>query len=215
MKKIKLLLIIAVTTVFISSCKKEDPTPSCQVTCNNGGTVTANCGCDCPSGFTGTNCQTKILNTINVSVNHDNYYQLYPLRYQGDNEFGGRIAIDGYVRLITGSNNTKIYGVVDADFRELGGSTRAIIDGNLSANRILLYTAPAGKTIYNIVSTNYQPFSWYPLFDYHGIGYEYYNNFVYKIEMVGDTTGDDLPSDGTTGRTRFRIWFDDFTVTIG
>lgn len=55
MKKItSILTIIAALAVFIS-CKKP-----CSTVCENGGIVTENCGCDCPSDYTGPQCEIKI-----------------------------------------------------------------------------------------------------------------------------------------------------------
>lgn len=223
MKKLTSLLTICATIAMISSCKKSVPVPDpvpapCNIVCNNGGTVNQNCGCDCPTGFTGTNCQTPVntLTTLNVSINKDLFYTLPPLRYAGDNEYAGYIRIDGKVTLETGANNTKIYGVVNATYIENnGGDTKAKIDGNSSANRILLYTAPTGKKVVSINSYAPYAFYWYPAPHQLGKGELVANKFVYKIEMIGDTVGDDLPSDGTVENARFRIWFDDFNITIG
>lgn len=222
MKKLKSIIAICAVAALIASCKKDDnaplnpPIPSCQTECLNGGTVNSNCGCDCPTGYTGTNCQTVVpppvnYTTVQVNVNSLLSYQLPPIRYAGDNEFGGHIRINGSIQLTLGSNSTKIYAVVNATYIESAGGmdTKAKIDGNLNSNRKLLYTAPAGKKVYSFNSTASTSFYWYPSTNYHGTGNLYPGNFVYRIEMIGDTSGDDLPSDGTTERSRFRIWFND------
>jgi hypothetical protein len=43
-----------------SSDSKSSSTPCIPITCLNGGTSTPNCGCTCPQGYTGTNCQTQV-----------------------------------------------------------------------------------------------------------------------------------------------------------
>ncbi|MEO5572805.1 MAG: hypothetical protein ABIT08_07905 [Bacteroidia bacterium] len=262
MKNFKTILAICITTVMIASCNPDDegPTP-CNKICSNGGTVNSECGCDCPSGFTGTNCETVVIvipvqcttvcqnggtvnadcgcdcpsgftgtycqtfvptyTPVNVSINSSVYHQLPPIKYAGDNEYGGNIRIDGSVQLTFGSNNTKIYAVVNATYIESAGGmdTKARIDGQVNTNRILLYTAPSGKKVYSINTLTYISFYWYPGANYHNPEYlNYYQtnstSFLHKIEMIGDTSGDDLPSDGSTERSRFRIWFDDFNITI-
>lgn len=60
---------LAALFIFSASffgCSKDD---DCETTCQNGGAVNENCGCNCPSGFTGANCETAVPagETINVS----------------------------------------------------------------------------------------------------------------------------------------------------
>jgi hypothetical protein len=47
----------------IPSCKKKD---DCNTVCQNGGTVNDQCGCNCPAGYTGANCETLAGQTIEV-----------------------------------------------------------------------------------------------------------------------------------------------------
>lgn len=65
MKAIHFILVAAVVGLT-SSCNKEDddnPTSACTTTCQNGGSVTADCECDCPNGFYGTNCEYQLTPT--------------------------------------------------------------------------------------------------------------------------------------------------------
>jgi hypothetical protein len=213
MKKLTLIFTIVIAVLTIASCKKGEADP-CTTECKNGGIVNLNCECNCPPGFTGPNCQTAILTATTVSINRDIFHILAPIKYAGDNEFAGNIHIEGSIKLKVESNNTKIYAVVDADYLEVGGDTKARINGNLSANRILLYTAPAGKKIHTINSDTSDSFIWDPTPGQTGKGELTYNNFVYKIELIGDTSGEDLPSDGSTANSRFKIWFGDFNITL-
>ncbi|MEY3501613.1 MAG: hypothetical protein RL308_3286 [Bacteroidota bacterium] len=55
-----MLLIIA----LFFGCSEEDSSSSCiPITCLNGGTSTLDCGCNCPIGFTGSNCSTQVIPT--------------------------------------------------------------------------------------------------------------------------------------------------------
>ncbi|MEO0037183.1 MAG: hypothetical protein RIQ59_394 [Bacteroidota bacterium] len=60
LKKIALLSIV----MLVFGCSKDSPTPNAvpctPIPCLNGGISTPNCGCNCPQGFTGSNCGTQI-----------------------------------------------------------------------------------------------------------------------------------------------------------
>ena len=62
MKKLIALLIILVMNLNCSS-DSNDPVACTPIPCLNGGTSNANCGCDCPQGYSGTNCSTQMLPT--------------------------------------------------------------------------------------------------------------------------------------------------------
>lgn len=51
---LSLLLFIAV------SCSSDDDSACTPVECLNGGIETVDCGCDCPEGYSGTDCSTQI-----------------------------------------------------------------------------------------------------------------------------------------------------------
>lgn len=218
MKKLKLVLAICVVAAMIASCKKDDDTSPTQCTteCQNGGIVNTNCGCDCPTGYTGANCETTVYTAINVPIDNTVIHQLPPIKYQGDNEFGGHSSMSWNAQLTISTDKKKVYAVINASFIELGGDTKAKVDGNLSANRITLYTAPTGKKVNSINSGTYYASSFTPNTNQFIIHTEYVNGFgfVHKVEVLGDTSGSDLPSDGTTNNSRFRIWFDDINITL-
>ena len=49
-----LSFVLLLGVAFSTGCKKE-----CDTVCQNGGTVTESCGCNCPAGFGGEFCQTS------------------------------------------------------------------------------------------------------------------------------------------------------------
>lgn len=61
MNKFPSILLSSLCFLSLLSCKKE-----CDTTCQNGGSLTEDCGCSCPSGFTGEFCQTTIAPTSMV-----------------------------------------------------------------------------------------------------------------------------------------------------
>ncbi len=59
-KGLSMLLIIA----LFFGCSKDDSEESCTpIACENGGVSTADCGCNCPVGFTGLDCSTQVAPT--------------------------------------------------------------------------------------------------------------------------------------------------------
>ena len=61
-KLLPLITLLLTGTIWFTACKKEEPAPvnPCDnVTCENGGDCN-NGTCDCPEGFTGTNCETAV-----------------------------------------------------------------------------------------------------------------------------------------------------------
>ena len=60
----KSIVLLLIFTIF--SCSKDSATSSSNCTpipCLNGGVSRPDCGCNCPQGFTGTNCGTQITPT--------------------------------------------------------------------------------------------------------------------------------------------------------
>ena len=62
MKKIIVLLFVLVLNLNCSS-DASAPVACTPIPCLNNGISNANCGCDCPEGYTGTNCSTQMLPT--------------------------------------------------------------------------------------------------------------------------------------------------------
>ena len=60
MVKIGLFLLL----VVVLGCSKEDIASCTPITCLNGGVSTADCGCICSQGFTGSNCDTQLMPSI-------------------------------------------------------------------------------------------------------------------------------------------------------
>lgn len=74
---------MAVLTVamLIFGCSEDSSTPCIPINCLNGGTSNSDCGCNCPTGYTGSNCGTQITPTkISISkVVITNFPALNPL----------------------------------------------------------------------------------------------------------------------------------------
>jgi hypothetical protein len=209
MKKLLVILTIVSINLFVTSCTKDNPLPQNKI-------ETPPPPNPLPPNPPPPNPPPPIYTPIHVSIDNSVYHQLHLDWYSGDDDFGGWMTINGWVKLILADNNTRVYAQVSAEYDEYSstGNTKARIDPNSDANKILLYTSPSGKKVSSINSNSYLSFHWYPSGDYHGIGVLNSTGFVHKIEMIGDTSGPDLPCDGSTGRSRFRIYFDDFDITI-
>jgi hypothetical protein len=84
----KLSVVIVVVMLIVSCSSDSGDTPCVPIACLNGGTSTADCGCDCPTGFTGSNCDTQVTPTqvkitkIRVTkfpdTNNGNYWDTFP-----------------------------------------------------------------------------------------------------------------------------------------
>ncbi|MEP7170472.1 MAG: hypothetical protein ABI855_13970, partial [Bacteroidota bacterium] len=155
--------------------------------------------------------------TVMADIKSSYAFDLCPYKTTGDFEFNGHMNVSGSVELSITSDKKKIIASVYANFIENGGraDTKASIDGNLSTGQIILFVAPGKKKITKIETSdrveifnftqqsgNYQPM------------HKEYSSFVHKIEVVGDVKGKDLPCDGSTNKSRFRIYFNDFKVIL-
>jgi len=54
-----LMVTMLTVTLCFTACKKDDPNPCDNVECQNGGSCDDGT-CDCPTGFTGANCETAV-----------------------------------------------------------------------------------------------------------------------------------------------------------
>ena len=71
----KRLSILIVVVLFFSCSSDSGDTPCVPISCINGGTSRVDCGCDCPQGFTGSNCSTQITPTkITISKIRVKYF---------------------------------------------------------------------------------------------------------------------------------------------
>ncbi len=60
MKIIVSKLLVLLLVFFLFGCSSDSTTPCVPISCLNGGTSTPDCGCDCPQGFSGSNCSTQV-----------------------------------------------------------------------------------------------------------------------------------------------------------
>jgi len=63
MKIIVSKFLVLFLVFFLFGCSSDSTTPCVPISCLNGGTSTPECGCNCPQGFTGSNCSTQIAPT--------------------------------------------------------------------------------------------------------------------------------------------------------
>ena len=60
MRYLKFTLLV-VFLFTLSNCSNESDDSCTPISCLNGGTQTVDCGCDCPDGFSGTDCSAKLM----------------------------------------------------------------------------------------------------------------------------------------------------------
>ena len=98
------ILALTLSVIYFGCSSKSDD--QCQtISCENGG-VFINCECDCPDGYTGTNCQTQVtplsITITKVTLN------LFPLTDSNGNAWdaGGdpEARPDVYFKFIKGSS---------------------------------------------------------------------------------------------------------------
>lgn len=56
-------LLVLLLVFFLFNCSSDSTTPCVPISCLNGGTSTPDCGCDCPQGYTGSDCSTQVTPT--------------------------------------------------------------------------------------------------------------------------------------------------------
>ena len=97
------------------SCSSDSDSTCTPISCQNGGISNSDCGCDCPNGYTGTNCGSQVMPTkIKVTKIRVKYF---PNTNNGTNWDVGGLP-DIFVRLGKGngdSNTQLLYtsGVIE------------------------------------------------------------------------------------------------------
>ena len=76
MKIIISKILVTLLVFFLFSCSSDSgDTPCVPISCLNGGTSTPECGCNCPQGYTGSDCSTQITPTkITISKIRVKYF---------------------------------------------------------------------------------------------------------------------------------------------
>lgn len=86
-----------------SSNSPIPPAPCVPIICKNGGTSTPDCGCNCPTGYTGTDCSTlKVPTKIVISKIRVNYFP----NQNGSSNWDTSDAPDIFVKFGKGSGST-------------------------------------------------------------------------------------------------------------
>ena len=91
----KTLSLLSLLLIFFISCSKDDNNDGCTpINCLNGGTQTADCGCDCPDGYTGADCSTKLIpSSVKITkvevkkfpdTNNGNWWDTFPSNSDAD-----------------------------------------------------------------------------------------------------------------------------------
>lgn len=57
------LSVLIIAFLFFNCSSDSGDTPCVPISCLNGGTSTPDCGCDCPQGYTGSDCSTQVTPT--------------------------------------------------------------------------------------------------------------------------------------------------------
>jgi hypothetical protein len=110
MKNYLLKSVILIMLFAISGCSSssdDSPAACIPIVCQNGGTSTADCGCNCPDGYQGANCATqKIVTRINISKIR---VTKFPNRDTSNNYWDGSLpdySPDIYVELYVDNSGT-------------------------------------------------------------------------------------------------------------
>ena len=131
----KLSVVIVVVMLIVSCSSDSGDTPCVPISCLNGGTSTADCGCDCPEGYSGTNCST-VVQPSKVIIS-----KVVVKSFQNTNSQGflwdGTNNADIYVKINSGT--TVIYDHPSFSSDALGGSNlnyQFILNPNLQITNV-------------------------------------------------------------------------------
>ena len=131
MKTIIPKLLVLLLVIFLSSCSSDSPTPCVPISCLNGGTSTPDCGCNCPQGYTGSDCSTQITPTKititkirvkkfpNLKPNGSNWDTFVSAGYEKPDIFPALFPFEGTSVIYMGTpiiNDSFSYGVDTFDF---------------------------------------------------------------------------------------------------
>ena len=92
----KLIITLSLLMLISVSCSSDDSSiDECTpIACLNGGTETVDCGCDCPEGFSGTDCSAKLTpNSVTITkvvikkfpdTDNGNWWDTFPTNSDAD-----------------------------------------------------------------------------------------------------------------------------------
>ena len=106
MKKIifKSLVLLIVLISFLGCSSSSD---SCTpIVCQNAGTSNSDCGCNCPQGFTGTDCATQL---IPSKIKITKFTVTKFNNTNGSSNWDNNSAPDIFLQLINGTNGSNIW----------------------------------------------------------------------------------------------------------
>ena len=141
----KKLIFLSLFLIFSCSSDNESDNSCTPVACLNGGTPTTDCGCDCPEGFSGSDCSVKLTPT-SVSITKIDIKK-FPDSYNGDwwDTFPSNSDADIYFT-IQNPSETEIYnGLNELGFFEDASGLNEIYPFTLSPP--LTITNEAGNHI--------------------------------------------------------------------
>jgi len=183
MKNTKLIFVSAVATVILfsavifSACTKTKSDPCSGIACQNGGTCTSGT-CSCPTGYTGTLCQTKATTTV---------------QYNNNTNTTLSITINGSTQTIPAKGNVTFTGTY-GDAASGSATTNLNYGYLLTWNTSLATTFPASgiQTVNIDVST-----TWFLLLIQNNSAYTIVNTYVNYGLTVQTLEHPTIPNNGT------------------
>lgn len=185
-----------------------DPCPN--TICVNGTENYTNCSCNCSQGWTGADCSEQIPTA--TSFQPDPILDICPTHIGGDREFAGNgpaVTIRCEVYVLNGKD---IYADPYFHARETisSNATEALYQNS----PILIYSAPSGKKINQILSDTYSQAYYVDtdlLFDIPTITG---GNLVSQFRSMGDTGGNDLGPCISDSDAELNIYFNVIEVEL-